>query len=51
MNTTQSPVRDPEISSWDVNQGYHENIQNLAFAWCGIQKLLAGVSKTYSKKS
>lgn len=51
MNTTQNPVGDPESSFWDVNQGYHETIQNLAFAWFEIRKLLAGVSKNYSKKS
>lgn len=33
MNTTQNPAGDPESSFWDVNQGYHETIQNLAFAW------------------
>ena len=51
MNTTQNPVGDPENSFWDVNQGCHENIQNLAFAWFEIWKLLAGVSKTFSKNS
>lgn len=49
MKTTQNPVGDPEGSFWGVNQSCLENIQNLAFVWFEIQKLLSNMDSEKKK--